>query len=244
MRTLSALVLLAALSCVSPARADDDTSEKAQARLLLAQGNSLFEKGDLKGALVVFRAAYALYPSPKLLVNAAAAERELGDLPGAANDLRRFLDELPDPPDDPFLADKARTDLRALERRLGRIALSGWPPRTTVEVDGKPARDPFYVRAGEHHVRAHAPLGADEERDVSVGTGETVELPYSARGVSSPASERPRTTGKKSLWWVGVVVGGVVLIGAGVGLAVGFTVNNARTPVSGDLGTINFSDFK
>ena len=249
-RAWLALIALAALSFHAPslAHADDDSSEKAQARLLLAQGNSLFEKGDLKGALVVFRAAYALYPSPKLLVNAAAAERELGDLPGAANDLRRFLDELPDPPDDPFLVDKARTDLRALERRLGRIALSGWPPRTTVEVDGKVARDPFYVRSGEHRVRARSPSGVDVERDLSVGAGESVELPYDGREPARPLVERSRTVGnnKKSLWWVGVVVGGVVLVGAGIGLAVGLTfTNNAnKQPVKGDLGTINFSDFK
>src|SRR3954462_10806543 len=100
-------VLLAVLLSLVPlvARADEDDSEKAQARLLLGQGNALFEKGDLKGALVMFRAAYALYPSPKLLVNAAAAERELGDLPAAANDLRRFVDES-DPYDNPQLIER------------------------------------------------------------------------------------------------------------------------------------------
>ena len=97
---LRASFVLLAVACAMPAFADEDSSEKAQARVLLAQGNALFERGDLKGALVDFRAAYALYPSPKLLVNCAAAARELGDLPAAANDLRRYLDEAgeDDPP--------------------------------------------------------------------------------------------------------------------------------------------------
>src|SRR5262245_25190139 len=87
---MRALAIMALVTC-GTARADDDPPEKAQARLLLSQGNALFERGDLRGALVAFRAAYALYPSPKLLVNCAAAERELGDLAGAANDLRHYL---------------------------------------------------------------------------------------------------------------------------------------------------------
>src|SRR3954462_2378564 len=108
-------VLLAVLLSLVPlvARADEDSPEKAQARTLLGQGNALFEKGDLRGALVNFRAAYALYPSPKLLVNAAAAERELGDLPGAANDLRHYLDDASDS-EDASLVEKARQDLRSL----------------------------------------------------------------------------------------------------------------------------------
>src|SRR5581483_9773092 len=95
MRSLALVLLLASL-----AFAQEDAPEKQQARVLLGQGNALFERGDLKGALADFRAAYALFPSPKLLVNAAAAERELGDLPAAANDLRRFLDEADQ--EDPF----------------------------------------------------------------------------------------------------------------------------------------------
>src|SRR4051812_46807650 len=101
--------ILLALLIASSAFADDDSAEKAQARVLLGQGNALFERGDLKGALVDFRAAYSLYPSPKLLVNCAAAERELGDLAAAANDFRRYLDDAAD--DDLQLVERARGDL-------------------------------------------------------------------------------------------------------------------------------------
>src|SRR6478672_7522959 len=160
----------------SPARAEEDSPEKQQARMLLSQGNQLFEKGDLRGALVNFRAAYALYPSPKLLVNAAAAERELGDLPGAANDLRHYLDEANES-EDPFLVDKARQDLRALERRVGRVTLNGWPARSSIDVDGRLLRDPAYVKPGEHRVKARTPGGVEVEREVTVGAGESVELP-------------------------------------------------------------------
>lgn len=238
-RVLAALLLLV----LGPAaRAEEDTPEKAQARLLLGQGNALFEKGDLRGALADFRAAYALYPSPKLLVNAAACERELGDLPGAANDLRRYLDEAPD--DDPLLAEKARGDLKALERKVGRIALSGWPQRSTVEVDNRPARDPFYVRPGEHHVKVRGPAGEELEREVTVQAGENADIGLPALA-AQPAQPPPPVAGKRrSRWWIGLVVGSVVLLGAGVGLGVGLGTRSDPGPLRGDLGTFKFSDFR
>src|SRR5438270_14028376 len=113
-RLVGPSLLVFALVVAAPAGAEDDSAEKAQARLLLSQGNAYFERGDLRAALVNFRAAYTAYPSPKLLVNAAAAERELGDIAGAATDLRHFIDDASD--DDQALVERARPDLKALER--------------------------------------------------------------------------------------------------------------------------------
>lgn len=238
----SATVVALLLAC-APAFADgDDTQEKGQARVLLGQGNALFEHGDLKGALADFRAAYALYPSPKLLVNAAAAERELGDLAGAANDLRHFLDDAAD--EDPFLVDRSRQDLRALEKRLARVSLSGWPRGSTVEVDGRPARDPAYVRPGEHHVRVRAPSGEVEERDVDLGAGEAADVPMTARALVA-ASGAPHAAPHKNHGWIAaVVIGGALVIGGAiaVGLLVGGTGTTAQ-PLQGALGTFKFSDF-
>jgi hypothetical protein len=229
--------LLVFLLLAAPAFADEDAPEKAQARVLLSQGNALFERGELKGALVDFRAAYALYPSPKLLVNCAAAERELGDLSGAANDLRHYLDEGGD--DDPFLADRARQDLKTLERRLGRVGLSRWPARTVVEVDGRPGRDPTYVKPGGHHVRLRAPTGETLERDLELGAGEVVELPMVATLPPPHKSpDKPRSKG-----WVAAVVVGIVVVGAAVGVGVALGTQPAPQPLKGELGTFKFSDF-
>ena len=231
-----------ALVVVAPARADEDSPEKQQARMLLSQGNQLFEKGDLRAALADFRAAYALYPSPKLLVNAAAAERELGDLAGAATDLRHFLDDATE--DESALLDKARGDLRALERKVGRIALTGWPQKSSIEVDGHSLRDPAYVKPGEHHVKARTPAGGEVERDLSVAAGESVEVgpppPAPAPLVGNgPGVEQK----KKSRWWVPVVVTTVIVAAGGLatGLALGLT--QQPQPLKGDLGAIKFSDF-
>jgi hypothetical protein len=226
------------------AGAEDDAPEKAQARVLLSQGNALFERGDLKGALVDFRAAYSLYPSPKLLVNCAAAERELGDLAAAANDLRHYLDDATD--DDPFLTDRARGDLKALERKLGRVGVSSWPPRTAVDIDGKPGRDPTYVKPGAHHVRLRAPSGESLERDVELGVGELVELPMVARVLQPPpgsSSHRVVDKPKSKAWVAAVVVTAVIVAGAAVGLGVAFGTQSAPEPLKGALGTFKFSEF-
>ncbi len=240
------VVAAAALALAAPALADEDTTEKQQARVLLNQGNALFEKGDLKGALVDFRAAYALYPSPKLLVNAAAAERELGDLAGAANDLRHFLDESDD---DPFLVDRARTDLRSLERRLGKLTMQGWPPRTTIEVDERPAREPIvFVKPGGHVVRLRAPGREAQEREIDVSAGEALELPCALDALKPAPAPRPTptptTVTRKSRWWIPVVVVSTIVV-AGGAVALGLT--SGKSPQGGslksDLGTFKFSDF-
>lgn len=245
---LAALVLSALLA---PARAEEDSPEKAQARVLLSQGNALFERGDLRAALADFRAAYALYPSPKLLVNAAAAERELGDTAGAATDLRHFLDEATD--DDVGLVDKARLDLRALERKLGRIGLApAWPAHTTIEIDGRAARDPTYVKPGAHAVKVRAPSGAGLSRDVDVSAGAAVELamPPDARLAATAAPSLPLgpppppPKKRRPAWVVPVAVVGALLVAGGVGAGIYFGTQSSGPPLQGGLGTYPFSSFK
>ncbi|HWE29309.1 MAG TPA: hypothetical protein VHB97_14970 [Polyangia bacterium] len=229
------------------ARADEDSPEKQQARMLLSQGNQLFEKGDLRAALADFRAAYALYPSPKLLVNAAAAERELGELPGAATDLRHFLDDATE--DESSLVDKARGDLRAIEKKCGRIGLKGWPARTALEIDGRAARDPTYVKPGVHSVKVRAPSGVALDRDGEISAGEVVdvEMPAGAELAVEATPERPRAvkSKKRAGWIVPVVVIGSLIIAGGVAAGVVLGTQSASTkPLGGDLGTYPFSSFK
>jgi len=235
-------VVVYALSA-APARAEEDSPEKQQARMLLSQGNQLFEKGDLRAALADFRAAYALYPSPKLLINAAAAERELGDLAGAATDLRHFLDDATE--DDSSLVDKARADLRAIEKKSGRIGLKGWPHGSTLEIDGRAARDPTYVKPGVHTVKVRAPSGVELNKDGDVGAGEVVELTAPAGAdlgpdIAPPAGPHVEKK-KKHAWVVPVVVIGALVIAGGVtaGVILG-TQSSSNKPLTGDLGTVHF----
>jgi hypothetical protein len=242
---MRALILAVVVVAAAGAHADEDSPEKQQARVLLSQGNQLFEKGDLRAALADFRAAYALYPSPKLLVNAAAAERELGDLPGAATDLRHFLDDATE--DDSALVDKARSDLRAIEKKCGRIGIPGWPRGSTIEIDGRAARDPTYVKPGVHGVKVRAPSGVELEKEGDVAAGEVVELPVpkGAEIAVAPQPERRVIVKKKRAGWVipVAVIGSLVVVGGVVaGVLIATEAKNTR-PLTGDLGTLHFGDF-
>ena len=236
------LVVAVVLVTAAGARADEDSPEKQQARVLLSQGNQLFEKGDLRAALADFRAAYALYPSPKLLVNAAAAERELGDLPGAATDLRHFLDDATE--DDSALVDKARSDLKSLEKKCGRIGLSGWPRGTTLEIDGRMARDPTYVRPGVHGVKVRSPSGVELEKEGEVSAGETAEIamPKGAQvAVAPPPAPHRIEKKRRSSWIIPVVIVGVLAVAGGVTAGVIFgTQSSGGKPLTGDLGSLPF----
>ena len=162
--------------------------------MLLSQGNQLFERGDLRAALADFRAAYALYPSPKLLINAAAAERELGDLPGAATDLRHFLDDATD--DESSLIDKARANLRAIEKKVGRIGIKAWPQRTAHR-DRRRARARSDLRAARRaRGQGARATGVQLDHDVDVAAGESVEL----AGAGGRAARRDGAGGRRARW--------------------------------------------
>jgi hypothetical protein len=230
----------------APLFADEESPEKAQARVLLAQGNNLFERGDLRGALADFRAAYALYPSPKLLINAAAAARELGDQAAAATDLRHFLDDATD--EEGALVDKARADLKGLERRVGRIGLARWPARSTLEIDGRAARDPTYVKPGTHTLRGRTPSGVEELVDVDVSAGESLDLALPAGAELTTAVARPAAAprpieakkNKRAGWVVPVAVVTAVLVAGGIAAAIVFGTRPTPQPLTGGLGTVPF----
>lgn len=245
-RALGWFVALSVCFAWTPlSRADEESPEKAQARVLLSQGNALFERGDLRGALADFRAAYALYPSPKLLINAAAAARELGDLAGAATDLRHFLDDATD--EEGALVDKARADLKGLERRVSRIGLARWPARSTLEIDGRAARDPSYVKPGAHSLRGRTPSGVEESLDVEVSAGESLDLALPAGGelttTVAPSPIRTRAVEpkkKRAAWVVPVAVVTAILVAGGVAAAIYFGTRPTPQPLMGTLGTITF----
>jgi hypothetical protein len=240
--------LLLSFALSASARAEDESAEKAQARLLLSQGNAYFERGDLRAALVNFRAAYTAYPSPKLLVNAAAAERELGDIAGAATDLRHFLDDASD--DDQALVERARADLRVLERRVARVSLGGWPPRSTLEIDGRAARDPTYVKPGAHNIKALSPTGGELVREIEPGPGDQVELPpplgLRAQPLAPPLLDSAPVAHKSSKRGlaIGLGVAGGVILAVALGVGLYFVAEQPAQPLKGPLGTYHFSDFR
>ena len=90
----TSLMLVVVLAQASPSIGD--AQHKAQAKAILGQGMKLYDQGDIAGALEKFQAAYAAFPSPKLMFNIGQANRELHRHIEALEAFEKFLADAPD----------------------------------------------------------------------------------------------------------------------------------------------------
>jgi hypothetical protein len=175
----TALVLLSLLAQLSPQRADPHAKIKAQT--LLTEGSALYEKGDYAGALEKFNAAYAAYPSPKLMFNIGQADRDLSRPVEALEAFEKFLAGAPEA--SPETRADARKSVAELQEKLGQIRIDCDRAGTEVSIDGKsvgltPLAGLIWATPGHHQVTAsHASAAlALENVDVSAGRARTVAL--------------------------------------------------------------------
>jgi hypothetical protein len=187
-----AFVFFALLAQLPPQRADPHAKAKAQA--LLTDGSVLYERGDYAGALEKFNAAYAAYPSPKLMFNIGQADRDLSRPVEALEAFENFLAGAPDA--SPETIADARKSVAELQGKLGQIRIDCDRAGAEVSVDGKsvgltPLPGLLWATPGRHQVtasRASAAL-ALENVDVSAGAVQTVTLRLHA--LASPVAAAP-----------------------------------------------------
>ena len=104
-----ALTLIVVAMLADRARAEPDVSPVA--RRFSDQGRALHELGDYDEAIVAYKQAYLISPSPGILFNMAQAYRLAGDCANAAMLYRRFLEKS----EDPSASRIARRQLAAVE---------------------------------------------------------------------------------------------------------------------------------
>jgi hypothetical protein len=174
-----AFVFLALLAQLSPQRADPHAKAKAQG--FLTDGSVLYERGDYAGALEKFNAAYAAYPSPKLMFNIGQADRDLSRPVEALEAFESFLAGAPEA--SPETIADAHKSVAELQGKLGQIRIDCDRADAEVSVDGKsvgptPLPGLLWATPGRHQVtasRASVAL-ALENVDVSAGRVRTVVL--------------------------------------------------------------------
>ena len=215
------------------------TPEPADARkragTLLDEGRRRFEAGDPRGALERFEAAYATYPSPRILYNLGYALARVGRPAEAAQVLDRFLRECAT---DVEVSEErrrnARDELRALVARIGRIELLGAPPTARVRVDGArlaevPPPRIVYVAPGTHQVEVEVDGFSSLAASIDVAAGGRAPLSVkldpvaAARAAPAPAgapvAPSPPPPTRRRVWtWVAGGLG-VALVGAGVAVS-------------------------
>jgi hypothetical protein len=213
-------LLLIAIVVLAPvgAAADDAADPKDEARALNQTGVNLLNKKDYRGALAVFKDAYAKYPSAKILLNIGTTLKALGRDIEAANTYQKYLDAADTDP-----GRKAEIDgvLAELDKNLAHIVLEVQPPDAEVQFnlgDWMPAGNARHWRlaAGSFRVKAtragYAP--AEQRGDAAAGVVTTVainlieEPPEEALHVEGEKPEVVVVTGPKPRSRVGATVGG------------------------------------
>jgi hypothetical protein len=193
----NALVLLSVLAQLS--RPASDPRVKAQAQALLRQGSALYEKGDYAGALEKFDAAYAAYPSPKLMFNIGQANRDLGRPVEALAAFEKFLTDATNAA--PEVIAGAHKSVAELRDELGRIRVECEKTGAEVSVDGQsvgmtPLLTPIWATPGHHQVTAsHAnTTPALENMEVKAGSIQMVTLhlrPLAIPEAAQPVAVQP-----------------------------------------------------
>jgi hypothetical protein len=188
----TSLVLLSILAQLSPPTANPQA--KAQAQGLLTQGSALYEKGDYAGALEKFNAAYAAYPSPKLMFNIGQADRDLSRPVEALAAFEKFL--AGDTNASSETSADARKSVAELREKLGQIRVECEKPGAEVNVDGKnigltPLPEPIWATPGHHQVTASHASATPALENVEVTAGSVRTVTLHLRPLALPVAAEP-----------------------------------------------------
>lgn len=165
---------------------------KLRAQTLLKEGAALYEKGEMVAALEKFDAAYAAFPSPKLLFNIGQTARGLGRLADALEAFQRFLSEESDAPSD--MRTMALTSVSELQTKLARLRIQCAVEGAEIAVDGKvignaPVSGETWVMPGSHQVTARHPNYSPALAQVDVAPESILEVQLDMHGVPLAAQQ-------------------------------------------------------
>jgi hypothetical protein len=191
-------VSLVLLSLLAQAGAQTtDPESKAKAQVLLKDGAQSYRQGAYADALEKFDQAYAIFPSPKLLINIGQANRELGRTVEAVDAFEKFLlsdDASPD------LISEAKRSVNELAPKIGKLLIDCDVVDAELSVDGKmagkaPLADVVRVSPGRHQVTATSPtmIPVVQTVEVAPGTVQTVAIRPRGLADTAPVAQVPST---------------------------------------------------
>jgi PEGA domain len=177
-RIFRTVVFWVLLIAATQASAQTDTDKK-QAQALQVAGVHLMDRGDNRGALEKFEAAFRLVPSPKILFNMGKAHHALGHEVEAVTALERFLDEAPYAPKES--RDAAERLVQSLHPKLSYLDLVTDEVGSLISIDGHeigtvPLSRPIVIAPGTHEVRFEKPGMTAEKRSVSPVAGQKLRV--------------------------------------------------------------------
>jgi hypothetical protein len=245
---VTALVLALAV-CRSSFGADPSAAEIAKARRLFAEARTDEDSKDWAGAIAKLRGAMAIKETAGLRFHLAYCEEQQNKLVEALADYERSEDLGKQSNDDFVVQLPARRE--TLHKRIPTLTILTPPSVSDVvlSVDGRVVPSaflgkPMALNPGRHKIEASAPGRAEFSTEVSLGEGDALvtsaPLPSSEeqRAVSPPlfpaaavaAPAPPPTADKRrgsSAARTVVLVGESMLVAAGLGIGIGYTLGAA-----------------
>ena len=161
-----------------PAVQVTDPNARALAQGLMSEGVKQLQAKAYDQALANFLAAYGQFPSPKILLNIAAALRDMGRLADAANTYQRYL---VDPATGSERLAEVKDILIGLDKQLTLLTVRVFPRGSEVSLDGGPfvavgASEVMRVRPGLHLVTVRK-QGTTSEITINGFEGEQKDVP-------------------------------------------------------------------
>ena len=235
-------------------------SRYTAARTLFEEGNALAARKDHLGALKKYKAAKAIFPSPKIDVNIGTTLRAMGYPAMAATHFAHFLRRV-NPKSDRRMEQAVRAILAELMREVASVTLrceAGAGVTIDSKVEGTtPLSGKVFLSPGTHLLSVTRPGGPRVVRTLWLGKGDhqLVDLSRS-RVTGGPPSDAPgtgtslvpyfaaptpqrlsgRTTPIYKRWWFWTAVG-VVLAGTTAAVVATQTGGDDRLP-TGEAGSV------
>jgi hypothetical protein len=186
------LSLVGLLLVAAPARAQTETPAKEASRHF-QRGVDLYGEGDVRGALVEFKRAYALLPRAIVLYNIGQAEYQLQEYAASLKTLEKFLAETG--PNVPHRAEVQQA-IEILKGRVGKIALTTDRNECEVTIDDQsvgttPLPEPVLVSVGRRRVTVACAGSERVTRDLEVPAGDTVSLALKLAPAPAPVASVP-----------------------------------------------------
>ena len=201
-----------------------DAVAKFNATKLLNEGLLALKRNEYADALEKFRAAYALFPSAKLLLNIGTSQRYLGRHAEAATTYERYL---ADPEAAPERVREVEKILDTVMREVAVLVIEPSVPSAAIAIDGEPlaaTNGVLRVRLnpGAHTLTAKATGDfLDTIETLTVGAGERRTIPFTMKRKPLPEDGSKQRV-------VGFAVGGVGLAALGGGVLLGVLANKSN----------------
>lgn len=217
LRTLIALLVLTLPFRADAADRKRPTPAQTEARREYERGAQLYRSGQYEEAIDAFRKAYAAQPHPALLFNIGQAQEKLGQLEGALESYRGYLQAAPDAQD----RGAVQTAIASLEERIAAskiqsLRVRSLPEQAQVSIDGASRGvTPLELRlpVGEHQVELTLEGYEAAKRQVSLTSTAAVELDVTL------VKKAPPPPPSRTWTWVALGTGAALAAG---GAAVGF----------------------